>query len=106
MADRMRPGRLLRRALLTLLRMQGVRTAYSFIRIPNEGSRRLHESMGFARVGVYHKAGYKAGAWQDIGIYEREITPPAGTPVEPTPVWKLDPAETARVLTECAEEAL
>ena len=35
--------------------------------MPNEGSVRLHEDLGFKPVAIYHKIGYKLGAWRDVG---------------------------------------
>ncbi len=93
-------GGQLYRALLTLLAMQGVRTAYSFVRIPNERSEGLHEALGFTRVGEYHKAGYKLGAWHDIAIFEKSLAPHEDSPAELIPIWKLDHAATERVLAE------
>lgn len=51
-------GRRMYTALTALLRLQGVKTAYAIITQPNERSERLHEAMGFARIGVMHSTGY------------------------------------------------
>ena len=37
------------------------------ITLANDASVRLHESFGFAPVGVYREIGWKAGAWHDVG---------------------------------------
>ena len=91
-------------ALTELLRLQGVRTAYGFVRLPNEKSERLHLSQGFARVGTYHHSGYKCGAWQDIGIFERELLPHDDAPAPVVPVWKLPEEEVRAILARVSGE--
>ena len=59
-------GRALYGALFDLLRRQGYVNAYAGITLPNPGSLRLHESMGFAAVGVYPRIGFKFGTWHDV----------------------------------------
>src|SRR5262249_55630734 len=54
-----RVGRALYTALLEILRRQGFFNAYAGITLPNPGSVRLHESMGFTQVGVYSRVGFK-----------------------------------------------
>ena len=55
-------GRALYTALFAVLRLQGFYNAYAGITLPNPGSVRLHEAMGFVPVGVYHNVGYKFGS--------------------------------------------
>ena len=45
--------------------LQGVRNAYSLIRVPNRKLTALHE-LGFTLMGVQKEAGYKLGAWHDV----------------------------------------
>ena len=61
-------GRVLYTDLLDRLRAQGVYTVCAGITLPNPASVALHESFGFALVGVYRAIGYKAGAWRDVGL--------------------------------------
>lgn len=67
-------GRALYGALLELLGRQGVQVACAGITLPNEASVRLHEAVGFEPVGVYRRIGWKAGAWHDVGWWQRELT--------------------------------
>jgi len=60
-------GRALYSVLLRILEAQGFVHAYAGIALPNAASQGLHESMGFERVAVYPKAGFKLGAWHDVG---------------------------------------
>lgn len=84
-ADRTRSGvgRVLYRALLDLLRIQGFYSAYAGIALPNDASVRLHEAMGFRPLGVYESVGYKAGAWRDVGWWQLALRPRTGTPQPP-----------------------
>ena len=68
---------------MEILKLQGVRTVYGCVTIPNPGSERLHERMGFERIGAFHNTGYKNGKWLDVVWYEKQIAP---YDVEPKPV--------------------
>lgn len=63
-------GRALYRRLIDILRAQGYRTAMGGIAQPNEPSIRLHESLGFRKVGHFERIGYKFGQWWDVGYWE------------------------------------
>ena len=83
-------GRALYQALLELLREQGLWVACAGIALPNEASVALHESLGFALVGVYRRIGYKAGAWWDVAWWQLELRSPADCPpAEPRPPGPL-----------------
>jgi L-amino acid N-acyltransferase YncA len=72
--------------LIERLRRQGFRMACAGITLPNQGSVALHESLGFAPVGVYRQIGWKQGAWRDVGWWQLELSPPSsGRPAEPLP---------------------
>ena len=60
-------GGTLYRALFGCLRAQGYRTALAGIALPNAASVALHERLGFTRIGVFPKVGFKLGAWHDVG---------------------------------------
>lgn len=63
-------GSQLYKALLNIMRKQGLRVAIGCIALPNENSVRLHEKLGFRKVGVFHQVGYKFGQWIDVGFWE------------------------------------
>jgi len=63
-------GRALYVRLLEVLTAMGYCTAYAGITLPNEGSVRLHRSMGFNEVGVFRRAGRKFGAWHDVSWWQ------------------------------------
>ena len=66
-------GKALYSALIEILRMQNVRTVYGGVTIPNENSERLHEYLGFYKLGIYRSTGYKCGAWHDVAWFEKTI---------------------------------
>lgn len=68
-------GRILYEKLLKILEQQGIKTVYGCITIPNEKSEKLHEVLGFKKVGVFSKAGYKNGKWLDVAWFEKNIAP-------------------------------
>jgi phosphinothricin acetyltransferase len=79
-------GRALYAALLELLVRQGIQVACAGITLPNDASVALHEACGFEQVGVYRRIGFKAGAWRDVGWWERElIARTESLPPEPGP---------------------
>ncbi|WP_035698781.1 GNAT family N-acetyltransferase [Glycomyces tenuis] len=82
-----RIGSLLYDELFKRLEQQGFRSVMAQVTRPNPGSEALHAASGFERVGTIRDAGYKHGAWHDVGIWQRELgsldDPPRPTlPVE------------------------
>lgn len=64
-------GRALYRELLSKLEQAGFANAFAGIALPNPASVALHESFGFAPVGIYRKVGYKNGQWHDTGWWQK-----------------------------------
>ena len=71
--ERRGTGSALYRCLIELLKLQGVKTVYGCVTYPNENSERLHEAMGFRRVGIMEKSGFKLGQWRDVVWFEKPI---------------------------------
>ena len=82
-------GKRLYCTLMDILKLQGVRTVYGGVTVPNEKSERLHESLGFQRLGPYHNTGYKAGSWHDVTWFEKQIAPYTIAPSPFIPLHKL-----------------
>ena len=82
-------GRALYTALFDILVLQGFRNACAGITLPNAGSEGLHRAFGFTLVGVYHRVGYKFGAWHDVAWFERELAPREMDPPEPVPFAQI-----------------
>ena len=70
-AQRRGVGDALYTELLDRLRRQGLHSVVAVIALPNDPSVRLHERHGFVRVGQLVEAGYKLGAWRDVGFWQR-----------------------------------
>jgi len=89
-ADHRRLGvaRSLYAELLDRLAGQGFRTVCAGIALPNPPSVALHESFGFALLGVYRDIGFKLGRWWDVGWWQLSLgpgEPDDGAPAEPRP---------------------
>jgi L-amino acid N-acyltransferase YncA len=66
-------GRTLYRELFQQLQGQGYYNAYAGITLPNAASVALHESVGFAPVGIYRNTGFKMGKWWDVGWWQKSL---------------------------------
>ncbi|PWH05986.1 GNAT family N-acetyltransferase [Brachybacterium endophyticum] len=66
-------GRALYDALLPRLRERGYRRAIAVVAQPNPASDRLHERLGFTRVGVLENVGRKHGAWHDVAWFQLDL---------------------------------
>ncbi len=66
-------GSALYSALIEILQLQNIRNVYGGVTSPNKSSEKLHEHLGFKRLGIYHGTGYKCGAWHDVAWYEKSI---------------------------------
>lgn len=75
-------GRGLYEALFERLRRQRFQVACSGITLPNEASVRLHERLGFIRIGISPRVGWKRGRWHDVSWWQLELLPEG---VEPPP---------------------
>ena len=73
-------GRALYAPLLDGLRAQGFQTVVAGIALPNDASVRLHEALGFAKVAHVARAGWKFGAWHDVGFWQRDLAAPGSPP--------------------------
>ena len=82
-------SRALYSTLLAVLREQGYCSAVGVIALPNEGSIRAHEAMGFRQIGVFKNVGYKAGDWRDTGWWQFELRSPPTSPQAPRPIAKI-----------------
>ncbi|MEZ5965682.1 MAG: N-acetyltransferase family protein [Planctomycetota bacterium] len=71
-------GRQLYGSLLDELCRRGFRTAIGGITLPNDGSVRLHEGLGFRHVGTFRNVGHKFGRWHDVGFWQIDFEAAAG----------------------------
>lgn len=63
-------GRALYEELLKRVKVAGYHTIVAGITLPNEASVRLHEGMGFRKVGVFREVGRKFDHWHDVGWWQ------------------------------------
>ena len=84
--------------LTALLVAQRIVNAFGIITLPNAASVALHESCGFTHCATLARAGYKAGAWHDVGWWQRALCEPAAPPSEPLPFAELAEATVASAL--------
>lgn len=94
-------GGALYRALIDLLRAQGIKAAHALVTVPNAPSERLHASFGFQLVGVQENAGYTCGSWHDVAWF---VKPLAACEDDPAPILPFPALAAAR--PETVREAL
>ncbi len=90
-------GRRLYGALMEILAEQGIRNVYGAVTLPNEKSEGLHRTMGFRRLGVFSRTGYKCGKWHDVVWYEKGIGNFDVAPVPLIPVTEVSQSMLASV---------
>ena len=77
------------------------------IKITNEyltdNSIRFHEHLGFRRIGVFTRSGYKFGRWYNMSWAEKLLTEPPEHPGAVIPFPHLEPALVADILRRAAE---
>ncbi len=57
-------------ALFDELRRRNFRSVMGLISLPNPASIRLHEQMGFKKVGEHSQVGWKFNRWIDVGAWQ------------------------------------
>jgi phosphinothricin acetyltransferase len=75
--------------LLGILSAQGYYNVFAGIALPNDASVGVHEALGFRRVALYDKVGFKLGDWRDVGWWSFALRERAGTPVPPRALSEL-----------------
>lgn len=66
-------GKALYYAVMEVLTLQNIKTAYGAVTRPNLKSEGLHQFFGFKLLGVFHNTGYKCGAWHDVMWFEKQL---------------------------------
>ncbi|HAY88293.1 MAG TPA: phosphinothricin acetyltransferase [Bacteroidetes bacterium] len=66
-------GQRLYNALLSSLALFEVVNAIACITIPNEASIKLHEKLGFKKIGRFDKVGYKMEQWVDVEYWQKHV---------------------------------
>ena len=82
-------GRIAMRALVAVLRLQGFHLLVAGITAPNPGSVRLHQSLGFERIGEFEAIGWKADGWHGVEFWALELGAREPVPDPVTPIGEL-----------------
>ena len=91
-------GRALYSALFPLLNMQGYRSVFAGVTLPNAGSVGLHEAMGFRPIGTYRRVGYKQGRWHDVGWWQLVLNDSDNEPQPTVPASAIDLGDATSIL--------
>jgi len=59
--------------LIEELKKKGLKTIIGGVALPNQGSQRLHEKLGFKKVAHFEKVGFKMNQWIDVGYWELRV---------------------------------
>ena len=60
-------------ALIDAIKAASMRSIIGGIALPNEASIRLHERLGFKKVGHFEKVGFKHDRWVDVGYWQLQL---------------------------------
>ncbi len=63
-------------ALLDELRRRKIRAVIGMVSLPNPASVKLHERLGFQKVGEFPAVGYKFDTWIDVGAWQMLLEMP------------------------------
>ena len=75
-------GTRLVRTLLARLTEMGFVNAFAGSSLPNPASTALFESLGFRKIAHWERAGFKLGAWHDVGWWQLQLQAPSVPPPE------------------------
>ncbi len=75
-------GKIMYNALFSILKLQGYYSVFAGVALPNEGSEKLHTSMGFEEIGVFNKIGFKLNQWHDVKWFQLDLKQTNSTPHE------------------------
>lgn len=76
--------------LMEILKLQGIKTVYAGVTLPNIKSERLHASLGFRQIGIYRNARYKCGKWHDVAWFEKSLSEFGYEPAAIIPVKMIE----------------
>lgn len=94
------------RSLIATLRLLRYHNIYAAITLPNEASIKLHENLGFERIGIFKSAGYKFARWHDVGWWQLQLDDESAAPAPPLRPHDLMQTDTWRqALTHGITEA-
>jgi L-amino acid N-acyltransferase YncA len=83
-------GKMLYQQLKRITAELGYFNAYAGIALPNEKSIRLHETIGFKKIGVYENVGFKLGKWHSVSWWHLQLNEYPNSPSEPRAVNSIE----------------
>ena len=99
-------GKVLYRALLDVLRLQGYRTAVACVTYPNAVSDAFHRSLGFEHTGIFPNVGYKLGRWWGVSWYQIPLTDYPTSTVETLVIEEIPVGEILKILNTHTDKTL
>ena len=99
-------GRALYLTLFKALTCQGFYSAFAGITVPNPESVGFHEALGFRPIGVFHRIGFKHGAWHDVGWWELALATYPEAPSAPLSLSELIDSPHWQAALQLGEECL
>ena len=72
--------------------------------LPNRASVGLHESLGFTRIGIFERTGFKFGQWHDVVWLQLRLLEDSVPTEDPRPADRLlEDYRIVAMLDECAQ---
>ncbi len=93
-------GTALYRCLIRLLTLQGFLYAHALVTLPNQNSIQLHSHMGFRKICVNEKVGFKLGVWRDVAELRLPLAELPKVPDPPCPYNILSPEAVVPIFRE------
>ncbi len=93
-------GRAAMAAVVAILRAQGAHLLVAGVTLPNPGSVRLHESLGYRPIGEFEAIGWKRGGWHGVAWYALEIGARDAAPAPLVPLPALDASALEQALAQ------
>jgi phosphinothricin acetyltransferase len=94
-------GKALYQLLFQLLKLQGFRTVYAVITLPNDASVGIHEKCGFEKFAEYENVGYKFNNWHTVGWWKLQINYDLNPP-PPLNISELNPETFSKLFQQTA----
>lgn len=94
-------GTALYTALTEILRLQNVRNLYALVSDKNEKSFALHRKIGFEKIAVYNKIGYKFNRWHNVAVFEMLLGEHCDLTPSIVPFPNLEKGQVEAVLAKC-----
>jgi phosphinothricin acetyltransferase len=66
-------GKRLYHSLLSSLPLYEIVNAIACITVPNDASIKLHQKLGFEKIGRFNKVGYKMEQWVDVEYWQKHV---------------------------------